>query len=520
MSRTATLPPGFVLDEPESELPEGFVLDPAEPPPGFVVDSPELSRPPEPSEARSSRTTPPVAPTATQNRYEGLLPLEEGYAAAPSGDPRQIDPQAMGEGGVGPTAYDRQRALVKKAMRQMLIRRMERRKLTPAQKRTAAIDKGLAGRGGIPLPKYATGAPGWWEMFSKGYAQTDWTKDPRFDFKSAKEIDEFLESGERGVAEIVEHEPPRMPFEATGVAQKNIAQTAAGRLKYAQETGASYIGQEDDQDVLDTYLLRKYIDVVRPPSFWGGVLKGAAEMPAWMTEFIATGGVAGAGRKVGGRAAGKMLGKLVTKKGGRLALRLGRWTGAGIARGAAMPHRTLEAYAENMMPGFAIDEDGDIIITEADEKPATAFAKAFGSTVIEAMSEEAGARIMKGPKALVGKRIASALRKAVGTGRWARWVHGGFTRVGYHGVLGELGEERLAEVMRATFGVDKHHKGQKFFRRLVDAVPSGKQLLTETLIFAPIGAGQLAASAAAERLGPRFIKEIRHAPQVRDPAST
>ena len=194
------------------------------------------------------------------------------------------------------------------------------------------------------------------------------------------------------------------------------------------------------------------------------------EMPAFMVEYLLTGGLVGAGKTVAKKGA-KEAAERLTKR--ALAKRLATWAGHGFVRGTAMPQRTAAEYFRRRMPENVREtEAGELEFVWPKDKPFTSFLKAYGDTVIEAASESAGEELAPMVKRFAGAAMAKLPfgEKLVGRlydgwsklhpgGTWDDFLTAISTRVGYNGVLTEVGEEYLGDSLRGITGVDDFGAG-------------------------------------------------------------
>ena len=265
------------------------------------------------------------------------------------------------------------------------------------------------------------------------------------------------------------------------------------------------------------------------------VLGVLADLVPFAIEFAVTGGLAAPARagvkKAVGEVAEKVVGRAVGRAIGGLA---GAATSAAV-RTAASPGMVLESLVRRRLPtGFHITDKGDLEITEPTEGAAMAVAKAFGDVFVEQFTEEAGATLAKGV-AGIGKfalspfaripgatETANKLRGAI-QNAWVSVVPGrtgrqfakrAFSRAGFDGILEEMGEERLGEVMRSVLNIQSVEKDdpRSMLQRYRDAMPSGEQLLVEALAFSVPGAARAGLGLAmdarrtkAQSTDPNFI---------------
>lgn len=271
-----------------------------------------------------------------------------------------------------------------------------------------------------------------------------------------------------------------------------LAQLRAATERLKQAEGKGYDIREADLREVEDYLLRHYEVRARGTTLGADVVPGLKAMPAWMIEFMATGGWAALGRGAARAGAKKLIGRAVKGKVGGLV----GWVGSGAMRTVAMPHRVGAEYFDQLLGDYELSDEGKVIVLQAGAKPATAFLNAIVNTMIEVMSEEAGEALVRGGvrvlKALPGgarmARLARRLQVAAPKAAWARFVQTGFSKAGYSSLIGEMGEEQLARMMRAVTGTGKEHRGMGLFKRFAESIPSGRELLVEGLTLAVPGA--------------------------------
>lgn len=257
----------------------------------------------------------------------------------------------------------------------------------------------------------------------------------------------------------------------------------------------------------------------------GQIARGVVELPAFMVEFMMTGGFAALGKGVAKNAASRVLGRFAQSKGAQLVVSGAGWiAGAGARTALGMPHRVAKGYAERQMPVYEWSDRGELLAQHSTEAPHISFIKAFGDVLIENMSEVAGEKLVSipskalmklpGAKAVI-KRIAGALEKA----GYTRAAVKRLQTMGYHGLIGEMAEERLGDAMRAVVGLEGEGN---VFERLIQSIPNGEQLLVEAGVLAVPGVAGAVAGGAARMLAPTKApaKLPPQAPAVRPTAPT
>jgi hypothetical protein len=293
---------------------------------------------------------------------------------------------------------------------------------------------------------------------------------------------------------------------------------------------AKKLEKGEKPSIYEDSILSDYIDKsvemnLRGLSVPGGIAYYGSQVPAFMVEFAATAGVGKAAQKATQEAAEKAIGKVVRKKVATSAATKAVGVTANIAaRTAAMPQRYTATFGELRLNDYmAVTDKGSVVFKESTESPAKSALKAFGYTSAEVASELSGAAIGKyvvGPAMKVGSRaiktpVVSAasklpeklkvnLYKAYKAIKPNATVSKVFSVGGWNGVVEELGEERLADVLRASLdmSLDEDYTVEDY----LDAItPSKDQLLIEAGIVSALGgiktSATIAESLLAEKIG-------------------
>lgn len=293
------------------------------------------------------------------------------------------------------------------------------------------------------------------------------------------------------VEDVRENPEQLIPFVAGGAEAVRFARLFAAVNRLEENTG------ETKQEQDDLKLLREFVDRSnRDTTFGYKVAAIVSAMPSFMGELLLTGGVYTAARKASLVGAKKGLNRLLRKKGKdilnkklvRVGLRVteevgGRTAQAFVAGATRIPAGTLE----RIIDGFQLTgaEKGELqgIITGEGEDLSLALAKAMGEQWVEIQSEFTGGLLTKASKPIKNAIIKTGLFKSfrklnpdASTGD----VRKIFEKMGYHGVIGEMFEERVGEVghgLLESIGLGD----QKF------ALPSLEQLGVELVAFSVPG---------------------------------
>lgn len=278
----------------------------------------------------------------------------------------------------------------------------------------------------------------------------------------------------------------------------------------------------------EKYFLEKWIrDEARNQSefgnlgFGGGVANILAQMPAFIGEFVLTGGVYRATKTAANKAillsAEKLVRRHTQNATVRGAARMARQTvgtvAGGAAQGVALGTRTAETFARKQWQELAFDRDDDgnlVVLPYAigiDGKPRARrhwsrnLLNAQLDTMIEAVSERSGAAL----GVIFSRMPLSRQRRALNDLLFARWTRKGAGRtraafnkaadaVGYNGIVGEVFEERVGDVGRWAAGLEPMH------------FPTGEELLAEFVAFALLP-GAVMTTTQATLMGRQFINE-------------
>ncbi len=300
--------------------------------------------------------------------------------------------------------------------------------------------------------------------------------------------------------------PESVPFNVPTAVKKRRIEKAAERL-YKQAEGQfeydSDKAQLEDENVFDAWLMAESEQVVRGVTTRGKIGRGIVNLPSYMIEFLVT----------GPRATQSKLAKLrrVQKAGklartGRIAATGARWMGTGLRRTTLMPHRVFGGAAERRLRDRVdITPQGAVYLNDVEESPAMSLFKAYGDVLIENMSETAGAGIGKVGSAILSKvaprRMTAALKREFARLHPGKNINALFDRVGFHGFLEELGEERLGDLMRAVTGIEDFGAGDgaDVFERMLSAIPDGEQWLVEMAVLSVPGTVRTVAGTISER---------------------
>ena len=289
-------------------------------------------------------------------------------------------------------------------------------------------------------------------------------------------------------------------YEALGLA--GIAKKIQDKVPLTESEEARF------NDYIDTELEKQ----IRGFSWGGGMKYYGAPMPAFIAEFAATGGVGKTAQFAATQALTK--GVMVTAQAAAAA----RYTGYGArvaAQSTAMVPANVANYGDLRLGQYVqLTQSGQAILSDAKESPAVTALKAFAYTNAEIASELVGVKVAKFVVNPITRRLATnaktsldklppalieGITKAYQKIQPNAKVQEILTRAGWHGVLNELGEERVAAVLNTyvdmafgdTFTVDE------VWDRIV---PDKDQFLIEAGLIATMGGVKTVGVAASNIL--------------------
>jgi N12 class adenine-specific DNA methylase len=223
---------------------------------------------------------------------------------------------------------------------------------------------------------------------------------------------------------------------------------------------------EADNQVLDNYIAKEAEARRRGTSILYDIANVASQIPAFGVEFMATGGFFTGAKALVTEAVVKRLATsgattAAERAAERFATKAVGYTAGALAQTAVLPHRILAEAARRQAPTTDEAAGGADALRDWDDDFVPALAKAIPDQFVEIFSERTGGLVEgvggKLAKLPVANRIV-ALKEAV-LSRWLqlhpdRGVRDFFdqvrTKSGWNGIIGEMFEERVGEVMRAA----------------------------------------------------------------------
>ncbi len=266
---------------------------------------------------------------------------------------------------------------------------------------------------------------------------------------------------------------------------------------------------EEEEKYFNEFIDKQLEMQIRGFSWGGGMAYYGSQMPAFMVEFAMTGGMGKSAQQAAQYSITK--GAMVSAQKAALA----RYTGyaANItARTAAMVPANMRNYGDLRLGQYVeLTQDGYAILADSAEKPYLTALKAFAYTSSEVASELVGVKIGKYLVDPVTKRIKlkatgnidkippklmngliTAYRKLKPNAK----IQDIMTKVGWHGMLNELGEERVAAVMNTyvDFAFGEQMSVDQIWDRIV---PDKDQFLLEAGLITTMGSAKTGLTALA-----------------------
>lgn len=288
---------------------------------------------------------------------------------------------------------------------------------------------------------------------------------------------------------------------ATGVNAIKLA-NISGKLEEGKEIS------EGEQSTLDEYINKTLEMNLRGMSYGGKIAYYGSPLPAFMLEFAATMGVGKAAQAATVKAITKgvevsVLKAATTKAAGRVA--------RVVTQSAAMVPMTVRNYGDQRLGPWTVTDKGQLIFKEATDSPAMSALKAYAYTSVEVASELSGATLGKYIINPVTKKLSTPLINGLNAlpanlkeGLFRAYksikpnatISKAFTRGGWNGMIAELGEERVADVLRETVNLTLED-GYTFDQVIDGITPSKDQLLLEAGLIGTMGGIKTSANIGA-----------------------
>lgn len=249
---------------------------------------------------------------------------------------------------------------------------------------------------------------------------------------------------------------------------------------------------------------------VRGTTIGGNIGYGLLETTQFLGELVAAIGTGGASAVA--TTGAKLTAKKALKK-------VATGSIAATALTAKMPQQITKNYLDRRIVGTAnLTDKGELMLSEIQEAPAMTALKAFGDVWVDTASELTGGTISKGvnyalsplKKAVspiikdaslkIPSKFKDAFIREAKKLRPNESVRSFFQdKLKFYGVLSEMGEERVAGLMRIGFGLDD--RDMETTDKIMSAIYPGKdELLAELGIFSILGGVSFTTQQIANKL--------------------
>lgn len=260
---------------------------------------------------------------------------------------------------------------------------------------------------------------------------------------------------------------PEEYFRSAAINAQAAALTAGpGQIQNIQEQADALRAR--DQELVENY----FEEVDRKYTTGGQIGRIVGDMPAFMIDFLATGGLKKLGEGVAKQIGKRLLKDRAKSLVGRAAIGTTAFLSGAAFRSAGMPQRAAESILKRQLPqGITYGPEGEISIQGSGENPWTSIVKGLGDHYIEILSEQSGE--------VAAPILGKALRKAPFLGKLIpkiqkKWLAlpanklksaADFStqigsKTGFNGVISEIGEEFLGDSLRAVFDIDDFGAGK------------------------------------------------------------
>lgn len=355
---------------------------------------------------------------------------------------------------------------------------------------------------------------------------------------SHAELLQLQEKGKIGFGETIRRFGPKALLSIIPFAGSIADAASSGDIldiarRYNKNGGIS----EEEKKKLEDYLkLLVELEVRGGTTTAGAIAQGVPEVIGFMAEIgassLLTGTTAGAaapaaaaslGKRAAAVTAKNLLKKQITKQIVKRAGLVGKGIGYSVKSAetaAIMSARTFDNYNNRRMliEGLTLTDKGAEVFAEVEEKPYVTFMKAYGDIFTEVLSEGSGVIIGKGIKYAttpIGKRIANAIPEKFNQKLKSlyaklhpeikdaelekRWSEVLTDRLMYNGFIEELGENRVAELLKVSFGISMEEGST--IEQIQNAIfPGTDEFLVEAGIVGAIGLSSNAAKVVYNKL--------------------
>lgn len=273
---------------------------------------------------------------------------------------------------------------------------------------------------------------------------------------------------------------------------------------------------DDEKDGMRDYILDMAEIQARGYTLGGQITDAGLRLPAYIGEIgvaLTTAGaafpalVAKQAAKSAAKAGAKQFIKTAAKRVGKVAV-------LGAVATTVMPHRVVKkAINSHLNDSMGITDKGRAFIQESEKSPAVHTMRALGDVFIENFSEFTGAALLRPITKGIGRVVGRVLPKkfVLGFQKLAEKATNltfrkAMAKLGWDGLLEEIGEERVGDLLRVSFDLDPE-EGFSTDQFLGAIFPDTDQFLVEIGVLSIFGGASRATFALAGKLKRRGVSE-------------
>ena len=347
--------------------------------------------------------------------------------------------------------------------------------------------------------------------------------------KSSMTPERFKEIKDFGAIGIYESAKRNLKWENTPIVGGFVEGYKKGKISDIMEKIRDEKDLTDEENSIAQDYINDQIEIaIRGTSFGGKIVDGVSRMPAFMVEYGLAKGMFGkfsgavAKTSIGQKAtsaAGKVASKISsTGKIGSVSVKASKAVGVAAGRAMFMPATVYNNYNDIRLNNlYSLSENGQVLFNEDPENKAIMTLKAFGLTSITALAENSGEAITdlvkRGVSPIFNRLPASVRNGIVKLARETEKykdtpISVMFSKGGYSNILGEIGEERLEDLLGAVTGLNP--QGDTYFDSIGNALlPEWEQFMVEAGVISIAGGARSGLNYLYKKgYTPKFLKGL------------
>lgn len=277
----------------------------------------------------------------------------------------------------------------------------------------------------------------------------------------------------------------------------------------------------DDKAQIKDFVLDMAEVQTRGYTIGGRITDGALRMPAYIGEMALAVGITGltfgtgavpSFGAVAAKGTAKASAKVGAKEFAKIALKKGTQaaTVASVGTGTVMlPRVAKKGINDHLNDSIAITDKGKVFIENAERAPAEYALRAAASVFVENFAELAGGELIRPVVRAGGKQVARVLPEKFVTGfnkLLTKTQSERLRKAGFSGILEEIGEERLTDLLITSFDLDPE-RGYTSEQFLSAMFPDREDFLVEAGIITLVGGTSRAAVGVRNELRKRGVSE-------------